>query len=225
MKTVRIPDGLPVKGKRLKENERHMIRYIKGTVNLTEEGGIILECSGIGYKISMPASSLYKLSEGDEAKVYTYMSVKEDGISLYGFMTAAEEAMFELLIGVSGIGPKGALAILSSISIADLKTAVAAEDSKLIASAKGVGSKTAQKIVLELKGKTEKEVFAQVSSKGGDLLQGSGVRANTAQSGAIDVLEALGFSRSAAVRAVNNVAGSDKLTSEAIVNEALKIIE
>ena len=203
-----------------------MISYIKGTVSLTEEGGIILECSGIGYRISMPASSLYKLSEGDEAKVYTYMSVREDGISLYGFMTAAEEAMFELLIGVSGIGPKGALAILSSISIADLKTAIAAEDSKLIASAKGVGSKTAQKIVLELKGKMEKEVFTLASSKGaGDLSQGSGGRANAAQSGAIDVLEALGFSRSAAVRAVNSVAGSEKLTSEAIVNEALKIIE
>lgn len=203
-----------------------MISYIKGTVSLTEEGGIILECSGIGYRISMPASSLYKLSEGDEATVYTYMYVKEDGISLYGFMTAAEEAMFELLIGVSGIGPKGALAILSSISVADLKMAVAAEDSKLIASAKGVGNKTAQKIVLELKGKMEKEVFAQVPYKGSGGLTGTaGSRTNSAQSSAIDVLEALGFSRQAAVRAVNSVAGSEKLTSEAIVNEALKVIE
>lgn len=203
-----------------------MISYIKGTVSLTEEGGIILECCGIGYRISMPASSLYKLSEGDEAIVYTYMYVKEDGISLYGFMTAAEEAMFELLIGVSGIGPKGALAILSSISVADLKMAVAAEDSKLIASAKGVGNKTAQKIVLELKGKMEKEVFAQVPYKGSGGLTGTaGGRTNSAQSSAIDVLEALGFSRQAAVRAVNSVAGSEKLTSEAIVNEALKVIE
>ena len=203
-----------------------MISYIKGTVSLTEEGGIILECCGIGYRISMPASSLYKLSEGDEAIVYTYMYVKEDGISLYGFMTAAEEAMFELLIGVSGIGPKGALAILSSISVADLKMAIAAEDSKLIASAKGVGNKTAQKIVLELKGKMEKEVFAQVPYKGsGGLTDTAGGRANSAQSSAIDVLEALGFSRQAAVRAVNSVAGSEKLTSEAIVNEALKVIE
>lgn len=199
-----------------------MISYIKGSVNLIDEGYIILECSGIGYKISMPASSLYKIVQGSEVCVYTYMSVKDDGISLFGFITAAEREMFELLLTVSGIGPKGALGILSSISADELKMAIAAEDSKLIAGAKGIGNKTAQKIVLELKGKIEKD---QGFSAGHLNFGLSGALKAGPLSDAADVLEALGFSRTSAVRAVNSVSGAEDMSSEEIISEALKVIE
>ena len=140
-----------------------MISYIIGTVDTVSEGFIILENNGIGYKISMPGSSIYAIGGMDgEVKVYTYMAVKEDDVSLFGFLTRAELEMFKLLITVSGVGPKGAIGILSSISVEELKMAIAAEDHKLIAGAKGIGGKTAQKIVVELKGKIDKEVFASV---------------------------------------------------------------
>ena len=198
-----------------------MISYIKGSVNLIEEGYIILECSGIGYKISMPASSLYKMTPGSEVRIYTYMSVKDDGISLFGFITAAECELFELLLTVSGIGPKGALGILSSISADELKMAIAAGDSKLIAGAKGIGNKTAQKIVLELKGKVKKDIAFSSGSPG----QAPSFAPEGAAAAAADVLEALGFSRSSAVRALNSVPEMESKTSEELVNEALKIIE
>ena len=202
---------------------RDMIGYIKGTVNLIGEGYIILECSGIGYKIGMPASSLYKLTEGEEECVYTFLSVKEDEISLYGFMTMTEKLMFELLLGVSGIGPKGALGILSSISVDELKMAIMAGDAKLIACAKGIGTKTAQRIVIELKGKIEKEIpfSASKNEAAADKFNISGGAAGSAA----DVLEALGFSRSAALRAINSVEGAEGMSSSEIVNEALKVIE
>lgn len=201
-----------------------MISYIKGTVNSISEGFIILECSGIGYKINMPASSLYRLSQGDaETCVYTYMAVKEDDVSLYGFMTTAERAMFEMLLTVSGIGPKGAMGILSSISVDELKLAIAAEDSKLIAAAKGVGTKTAQKIVVELKGKFDKEMIAS-SAISAEKNSGYAPKGK-AQSEAIDVLEALGFTRSSAVKAINSIEEQEGMDSSGLVSEALKVIE
>lgn len=201
-----------------------MINYIKGRVNSIEEGFVVLECAGIGYKISMPSSSLCKVSQNNEACVYTYLSVREDGISLFGFITRAERAMFEMLLGVSGIGPKGALGILSSLSVEELKMAIEAEDAKLIASARGVGSKTAQKIVLELKGKVEKEAAFSGSAQPEEK-----ALADQAVSGpvsaAVDVLAALGFSRSAAVKAAMRIENAASMSTDEIVSEALKIIE
>lgn len=201
-----------------------MISYIKGSVSLISEGFIILECAGIGYKISMPASSLDKISGSEEVCVYTYMSVKDDGISLFGFMSRAERAMFELLLSVSGIGPKGALGILSSISTDELKMAIAAGDSKLIASAKGIGNKTAQKIVLELKGKVEKEVMFSLSAASQKETASFAAPAGAAEEAA-EVLEALGFSRTSAVRAINSLENSAQMSAQELVSEALKIIE
>ena len=199
-----------------------MISYIKGRVNSISEGCIILECAGIGYRIDMPASSLDRVTDKEEICVYTFMSVKEDSVRLFGFLTTAERAMFEMLLTVSGIGPKGALGILSSISADELKLAIAAGDSKLIASAKGVGNKTAQRIVVELKGKIEKEAaFAPSPPAGAGY---AGYEAKTRVSQAADVLEALGFSRTAALKAVNSVENADELDSSALVSEALKII-
>ena len=130
-----------------------MISFIKGTIAYTGDTYIILECNQIGFHITMPASDLYHMSEGMEVTIYTHMAVKEDDISLFGFRNREELDMFRQLITVSGIGPKGALGILSSISVEELVMAISAGDAKLIASAKGIGLKTAQKLVVDLKGK------------------------------------------------------------------------
>ena len=202
-----------------------MISYITGTVSEIGENYAVIENNGIGYLINMPGSSLCMLSGGmGEVRVYTFMAVREDDISLYGFVTRAELDMFKMLITVSGVGPKGALGILGSIPVDELKMAIAAEDSKLIARAKGLGAKTAQKIVVELKGKIDKEasLALQAGSLAAPSLPASG---SSASSEALGVLEALGFSRTAAVRAIGSLELNDELTSSEIVSLALKVIE
>ena len=114
---------------------------------------IVLDCHDMGFQISMPSTDLFKVTEGMEAVIYTHLAVKEDDLSLYGFLGREELDIFKQLLTVSGIGPKGALGILSSITAEELKLAIAAGDAKLIASAKGIGLKTAQKLVVDLKGK------------------------------------------------------------------------
>ncbi len=201
-----------------------MISYIIGNVTAVSDSHIILENNGIGYMITMPSSSIYAIGNMDgDVKVHTYMAVKEDDVSLYGFLTAAELEMFKMLITVSGVGPKGAIGILSAITVDELKMAIAAEDSKLIAAAKGVGSKTAQKIVVELKGKVGKDVFASQGSLSASSGAFSGKR--TAVHEAIDALEALGFSRSSSVRAIDQLGSLDGMTVSEIIGQALKIIE
>lgn len=134
-----------------------MINYIKGIVSQIGDGYIVLENNGIGYLIGMPSTELFRLTEGIETTVYTYMAVREDDISLFGFTSSEDLNLFKRLLNVSGVGPKGALAILSSIPGDELKMAIASGDAKLISSSKGIGLKTAQKIIVELKDKFEKE--------------------------------------------------------------------
>ena len=130
-----------------------MISFIKGTVSFIGDSYIILEADSMGFMISMPSSALFRLSEGMEVKIFTHLAVREDDLSLYGFLSQDDLNMFKQLITVSGVGPKAAMGILSSITTEELKMAIASGDSKLIASAKGIGLKTAQKLVVDLKGK------------------------------------------------------------------------
>lgn len=201
-----------------------MISYIIGKVTAVSDSHVILENNGIGYMITMPPSSIYALGNMDgDVKVHTYMAVKEDVVSLYGFLTASELEMFKMLITVSGVGPKGAIGILSSITVDELKMAIAAEDSKLIAAAKGIGSKTAQKIVVELKGKVGKDVLSQPGSFSASAAGLSGKRSSMHE--AIDALEALGFSRSSSVRAIDQLGDAEGMSVSDIIGQALKIIE
>ena len=141
-----------------------MISFIKGTVSLIADSYIILNCNNMGFMISMPSTSLYRLSEGMEVTVYTHLAVKEDDMSLYGFLNNEDMMLFKQLITVSGIGPRGALSILSNITAEELKMAIASGDAKLISSSKGIGLKTAQKLIVELKGKFKNDVSASVSA-------------------------------------------------------------
>ena len=135
-----------------------MIRYIKGIYSMNVNGGIVIETSsGIGMEVFLPMNSpIYKYSEGDSIMVYTSMIVKEDDMKLYGFHNRESLEIFELLITVSGVGAKGAMAIVGTLSSEELKRAIAFEDAKEISKANGIGKKTAERIILELKDKVGK---------------------------------------------------------------------
>ena len=131
-----------------------MIGYIKGTVAELSADRLILENGGIGYEIFVPASVLDAgIRQGQELKVYTYLHVREDALQLFGFQSRDELQTYRLLLGVSGIGPKAAIGILSAMSVDTLRFAVLSDDAAAIAKAPGIGKKTAQKLILELKDK------------------------------------------------------------------------
>lgn len=197
-----------------------MISYIKGELVEVTENSIVLDHQGMGFSIMMPGSILDKLPQiGSELKVHTYLYVKEDILDLYGFLTRDDLKIFKLLITVNGIGPKGALAILSALSPDDLRFAVLAGDAKTISKAPGIGSKTAQKLIIELKDELKIE----------DVLDGAGEgyvsqdnMADTASAEAVMALTSLGYSAADATRAVRMVENVQSMDSEAILKAALK---
>lgn len=198
-----------------------MISYIKGELVELTENAIVLDHDGMGFLIMMPASILSKLpAVGSELNVHTYLYVKEDALDLYGFLTKDDLKVFRLLITVSGIGPKGALAILSTMSPDDLRFAVLAGDSKTISKAPGIGSKTAQKLIIELKDKLKIEDVLDGGADGGYEPQSD--MGDTAAAEAVMALTALGYSSADATRAVRQVDGGADMDSEALLKAALK---
>lgn len=198
-----------------------MISYVKGILTEIIEDTIIVETGGIGVEIHVPLTLIGSLPHiGDELKIYTYFKVAEDSMSLYGFENRRDLDMFGQLIAISGIGPKGALAILSTLSPDELRMAVIAGDAKAISAAQGIGAKTAQRVILELKDKISAE----------DLLGSAGYRntasvasnENSASSEAVEALIALGYTGSQALRAVREVELDDSMDSEAVLKVALK---
>lgn len=198
-----------------------MISYIKGELVELTENAIVLDHDGMGFLIMMPASILAKLpAVGSELKVHTYLYVKEDALDLYGFLTKDDLKVFRLLITVSGIGPKGALAILSTMSPDDLRFAVLAGDSKTISKAPGIGSKTAQKLIIELKDKLKIEDVLDGGADG--CYEPQSDMGDTAAAEAVMALTALGYSSADATRAVRQVDGGADMDSEALLKAALK---
>ena len=129
-----------------------MISYVKGPLMEKEEDVIVVEAGGIGYNIHVPLSFLEELPQlGDEVRVYTYLQVKEDAMTLYGFGSRQDLKMFKQLLGVNGIGPKGALGLLSAMRPDDLRLAIISGDAKAISRAPGIGVKTAQRVILDLR--------------------------------------------------------------------------
>lgn len=204
-----------------------MIAYLRGTVAEVEKDSIILECQGIGYRIFMPVSALERMRDGDgERVVHTYLNVREDAMLLYGFLTKNDLSVFRLLLGVSGVGPKAAMGILSHFSWEDLSFAVLSDDAAAIARAPGIGKKTAQKVILELKDKLHlQDAFEEKFSQGG-----SGQEADPkiskdpdAAKEAVEALVALGYGRTEAARAVRQAAGSARSADvEELLRAALK---
>ncbi|MBO5598489.1 MAG: Holliday junction branch migration protein RuvA [Oribacterium sp.] len=204
-----------------------MISFIHGELAEIQEGMIVVEASGVGYGIRVPATVIGALpSIGEEVKIYTYFSVTQNGVELCGFLTSEDREMFTMLLTVSGVGPKGALGILSAMSPDDLRMAIVTGDSKAISRAPGVGSKTAQRIVLDLKDKLDaSEVFNTALDHGasgsGSTFTGAAM-AHSAQREAVEALVALGYSETEASRAVKKVEINGDMTVDQILKLALK---
>ena len=204
----------------LKKFGESMISYIKGTLERRGENDIIVEAGGIGYRIFVSPATLAKLPQtGEAVQIFTYFSVKEDGMSLYGFAAREEQEMFEKLLLVNGVGPKGALGFLSVLNPSEIVMAILSDDVKTLSKAPGVGRKTAQRVILDLKDKFKTE--DAVSALEGAAGIAESVGGGDAKFEAIDAMTALGYSRSEAAQAVNAVA-AEGMTTEDILKAALK---
>ena len=200
-----------------------MISYIRGTLAEKNEDSAVVEAHGVGYQIFVPVPVLSELPPlGESVQIYTYFSVREDGMSLFGFLSRQDLAMFKQLIGVNGIGPKSALGILSALRPDVLRMAVASGDAKTISRAPGVGPKTAQRIILDLKDKIRPEdVLA------GGLEESLAVPeeiSGVGQAGkeAVEALTALGYSAAEAAGAVKKVKITEEMTAEDVLKGALR---
>jgi len=197
-----------------------LFAYIKGKLAYKHNEYVIVEAGGIGYKIFVPLTTVQALGNpGDEVRIHTYLYVREDALNLYGFMTQEELGMFELLISVSGVGPKAALSLISSVSPSKFGLAVITEDVKTLTSAQGIGKKMGQRIILELKDKIKKQDLAAVSGEGGELAAPANEDSRIAE--AISALMVLGYTAIEAGRAVSAVY-SEGMDLESIVRNSLK---
>lgn len=206
-----------------------MISYIRGDVLFRNENSVVIDVNGIGYEVYVPYNVMCALERANgQVELYTYLQVKEDGVALFGFMTRQDLRTFKLLITVNGIGPKGALGIMSNMTTEELMLAVLADDAKAIAKAPGIGAKTAGKLVLELKDKfkledayTEGDVVPAAPAGAAKAAQ----QVNSqARNEAVQALTALGYSSSEALKAVRSVPDADTLSTEEIIKKSLKYI-
>lgn len=198
-----------------------MYAYIKGKIEDMDADRVVIEANNIGYNVFVPAGVMSSIGcTGREVKLYTYLNVKEDAFTLFGFLTKEDLELFKLLITVNGIGPKGAMGILGALSADDLRFAIMSGDSKTIASAPGIGAKTAQKIIIELKDKLKAVDFVNTVSLGES---GSNMASDGDIAGeAVLALTALGYGQAEALRAVRQCDTDNIDTVEQLIKDALK---
>lgn len=211
-----------------------MIAYIKGELAATDVDTVVVEAGGLGYEIYVPASVYEGLpAVGAQVRLHTYLHVREGGIQLFGFLDRDSLEVFKLLITVSGIGPKGALGVLSVISPNELRFAILADDAKTISRAPGIGAKTARKLILELKDKLHPEdVFGrQLGSTESSAAAGANIASEEAGAAdamnrirreAVAALEALGYSATESLQAVRRVELQEDMDTEELLKRALK---
>lgn len=196
-----------------------MIAYVKGVLAVVGQDSIIIDKGGIGININVPVSIISTLpSIGSEVKVFTYTYVREDAIALYGFMTMDDLDVFKLLINVNGVGTKTALGILSAITPNELRLAVISADYKTITKAPGIGKKTAERIVLELRDKVKMviEDDSYIAVDSGDVAKSDSVNI------VLEALVSLGFSYGEAAKAVKQVDNYEEMDDESLIKAALK---
>lgn len=200
-----------------------MISYIRGELIAIDEEKVIVDVGGVGYGIYMPEHSMQLLPPfGEEVKIHTYMNVREDAMQLFGFLTRDDLNVFKLVIGVSGIGPKGGLSILSHLSADELRFAVMSHDVKAIAGAQGIGKKTAEKLIIELKDKLNiEDVLERVTDA--DVSGPSGATSQV-HSEAVQALVALGYGNSEALKVVKKITVDETTTVEDVLKQALKYL-
>ena len=204
-----------------------MISYIRGELCDIEEQKAIVDVNGVGYGIYMPQQALSLLPPmGQQVKIHTYLNIREDAMQLFGFLTKEDLNVFRLLIGVNGIGPKAGLNILSCLSPDELRFAVLSGDAKAISATPGIGKKTAEKLILELKDKLNIEDMLEHAAHGGDsedLASGTDTASNTMQAEAVQALTALGYGSAESLRAVKK-SSPECPSVEDILKEALKFL-
>lgn len=200
-----------------------MISFIRGKIVDSSETSLILENGGIGYEIFMTGASMEKaLREKEEIKIHTYFYIREDAMQLYGFLTKDDLQIFRLLLGVNGIGPKAALGILAALSADELRFAVLSDDVKTISRAPGIGKKTAQKLILELKDKLKLEDAFEAKLSHVEADTDAEASSFDGSKEAVEALVALGYSSTEALRAVRKVTDVSPDDVEGILKAALK---
>ncbi|RUA29198.1 MAG: Holliday junction branch migration protein RuvA [Bacteroidetes bacterium] len=195
-----------------------MISYLKGIIVELEPTHLIIEVSGVGYHVIIPMSTYDAFKSQKEARVLTHFHVKEDSHTLYGFFLPEERTVFLDLIGISGIGPSTAIGMLSAMNPNEIKASIVAENVKQIQSIKGIGGKTAQRVILELKDRYKKESLISESS------QTSGLSNNSLRNEALSALINLGFAKNSAEKVIDKIlqATQENITLEQLIKQALK---
>ena len=200
-----------------------MYSYIKGTLVNKKEDQIVIDCNNIGYRIFVPLSVLDAIPEvGSLVTIYTYLHVREDAMLLYGFLSDEDKEMFKLLINVSGIGPKGALSILSAMTPDELRFAIVSDDDKAITKANGIGKKIAQKLIIELRDKIDLSDVLTGSRDNDAAMAVNNSSLNDSRNEAIEALISLGYSSTESFKAVSNVNIIESMNTEDVLKEALK---
>ncbi len=200
-----------------------MIAYVRGKVLATTEETMIVDVNGLGYEVYCSSGAFAKANVGEYVELHTYLQVKEDGITLFGFESVKEKELFLKLISVSGVGPKLGISVLSGMSGEDFATAIATADAKRLAGVKGLGKKTAEKIILELHGKIS----------AGEIMQASGdtptarakqptEKLTPMEEDALVALQGLGFTRTESLQAVKKAKEQGATTTEDIIMRALQ---
>ncbi len=200
-----------------------MIAYLRGRVLTTTSETAILDVNGVGYEAYCSGGAFKRLTVGEVGELYTYLQVKEDGVTLFGFAEPKEKELFLKLIGVSGVGPKMGIAILASLSAEEFATAVATADVKRLSAVKGLGKKTAEKIVLELHGKISAAEVLDASGESLSSVSSAPVQKSTPEDEeAISALTGLGFTRAESAQAVKKAHELGAHTVEEIIMKALQ---
>lgn len=206
-----------------------MFSYIRGPLTEILGDVVVVEAGSIGWNIHVPLSMLERLPRiGEEVRIYTSFQVREDAMTLYGFLSRQDLQMFRMLLGVNGIGPKAALGILSVMNPENLRMAIVSEDAKSIARAPGIGPKTAKRVILDLKDKIRMDDLLPSGITGEELspgmAEGSLISADGAAKEAIEALVALGYSLSEASKAVRQIPVDESMTAEAVLKASLKYL-
>ena len=200
-----------------------MIAFVRGTAVDMTENSVIVEAGGIGYEIYMTGTDLSQIHMGEEVKIHTYFNVREDAMQLYGFRSKDDLQMFKLLLGVNGVGPQAAVGVLAGITADELRFAILSDDVKTLSKAPGIGKKTAQKLILELKDKMKLEdaFELKLAHEQEKAVAGLGEISDGRQE-AVEALVALGYSSTDALRAVRKVTDVAPDDVEGLLKAALK---
>lgn len=194
-----------------------MIAFLKGRLIHKDPTYVVIDVNGVGYHVIISLQTFSEIKDQENILIYTHLSIREDAHVLFGFSKEAERRMFQLLVSVNGVGPSTAIVMLSYMSIDELRSAIIHDDAVTLQRIKGIGGKTAQRVIIELKDKLKKDTYEEIST-------GTGVRNNTLRNEALSALVTLGIARNVAEKSVDTVLkkSGNTITLEDLVKQSLK---